>query len=81
MSLLTLASDNWLALYLAVGLVVFVYVWLREGISSGGWVSHGSGPATYSGGFVHTFWSCVIFWLPVLVLLLIQALVKRIGCK
>ncbi|MDN7932048.1 hypothetical protein QZM52_12230 [Burkholderia metallica] len=81
MSLLTFAADNWRVLYLAVGLVVFIYEWLRDGISPGGWVSHGSGPATYSGGFVHTFWSRVFFWLPVLVLLLIQALVKRIGRK
>ncbi|KGC45846.1 putative membrane protein [Burkholderia pseudomallei] len=56
---------------------MFVYVRLRGGPISGGWVKQGSGPAFYSGGFFQTLYACVLLWLPVLLLKCLPNSIRR----
>lgn len=78
MNLLTVAAHYWPYTYLAIGFAVFVYVRLRNGPITGGWVSQGSGPSIYRGGFFQTLFACVLLWLPVL---LIQCLPNSIRLR
>lgn len=77
MNLHTVAAHYWPYTYLAVGFAVFVYVRLRGGTISGGWVNQGSGPALYSGGFFQTLFACVLLWLPVLLIQCLPNSIRR----
>ncbi len=78
MNLLTVAAHHWPYAYLAIGFAVFLYARLHNGPIVGDWVSEGSGPAIYSGGFFQTLFVCVLLWLPVL---LIQCLPNSIRLR
>lgn len=74
--MLAFVELHWVACYFAIGVMVACYVVLSGGLRHAGWVRDGSGPAVYSGG-LQVLWVCVLLWLPVLLIRVLPASVKR----
>ena len=76
MALATSIKEHWLAIYLCIGIAIFIYVLVTDGWPEQGFTVSSSSPAPKT-GIYGLFWGCAAFWPIMLIGALLSEDVKR----